>query len=84
MVPPHILTILMLSLVWALFELRLTIIFSILLAVKLVVRNLLSVEYLRFVESLQQLFSKIHWLEKKGLKSSVVFLEICYKTIFTK
>ena len=60
MVPPHILTILMLSLVWALFELRLTIIFSILLAVKLVVRNLLSVEYLRFVESLQQLFSKIH------------------------
>ena len=84
MVPPHILTILMLSLVWALFELRLTIIFSILLAVKLVVRNLLSVEYLRFVESLQQLFSKVHWLEKKGLKSSVVFLEICYKTIFTK
>ena len=73
MVPPHILTILMLSLVWALFELRLTIIFSILLAVKLVVRNLLSVEYLRFVESLQQLFSKVHWLEKKGLKSSVVF-----------
>ena len=60
MVPPHILTILMLSLVWALFELRLTIIFSILLAVKLVVRNLLSVEYLRFVESLQQLFSKVH------------------------
>ena len=60
MVPPHILTILMLSLVWALFELRLTIICSILLAVKLVVRNLLSVEYLRFVESLQQLFSKIH------------------------
>ena len=84
MVPPHILTILMLPLVWALFELRLTIIFSILLAVKLVVRNLLSVEYLRFVESLQQLFSKVHWLEKKGLKSSVVFLEICYKTIFTK
>ena len=84
MVPPHILTILMLSLVWALFELRLTIIFSILLAVKLVVRNLLSVEYLRFVESLQQLFSKVHWLEKKGLKSSVVFLEICYKTIFMK
>ena len=77
MVPPHILTILMLSLVWALFELRLTIIFSILLAVKLVVSNLLSVEYLRFVESLQQLFSKVHWLEKKGLKSSVVFLEIC-------
>ena len=60
MVPPYILTILMLSLVWALFELRLTIIFSILLAVKLVVRNLLSVEYLRFVESLQQLFSKVH------------------------
>ena len=60
MVPPHILTILMLSLVWALFELRLTIIFSILLAVKLVVRNLLSVAYLRFVESLQQLFSKVH------------------------
>ena len=60
MVPPHILTILMLSLVWALFELRLTIIFSILLAVKLVVRNLLSIEYLRFVESLQQLFSKVH------------------------
>ena len=60
MVPPHILTILMLSLVWALFELRLTIIFSILLAVKLVVRNLLSVEYLRFVESLQQFFSKVH------------------------
>ena len=60
MVPPHILTILMLPLVWALFELRLTIIFSILLAVKLVVRNLLSVEYLRFVESLQQLFSKVH------------------------
>ena len=60
MVPPHILTILMLSLVWALFELRLTIIFSILLAVKLVVRNLLSVEYLRFVESLQHLFSKVH------------------------
>ena len=84
MVPPHILTILMLPLVWALFELRLTIIFSILLAVKLVVRNLLSVEYLRFVESLQQLFSKVHWLEKKGLKSSVVFLEICYKTIFMK
>ena len=45
---------------WALFGLRLTIIFSILSVVKLIVRNLSSVTYLRFVGSLLQFFNKDH------------------------
>ena len=62
MVSAHILSIrtLMLSRPWALFELRFTIIFPILSAVKLIVRNLLSVIYLRFVGSLLQFFNKEH------------------------
>ena len=51
----------MLSWPWALFGLRLTIIFSILLVVKLIVRNLLSVTYLIFVGSLLQFFNKEHF-----------------------
>ena len=54
---------------WALFELRLTIIFSILSVVKLILRHLLSITYLGFVGRLLQLFNKVHWLEKKELKS---------------
>ena len=65
----------MLSWPWALFGLRLTIIFSILLVVKLIVRNLLSVTYLRFVGSLLQFFNKEHWLENKELKSSAFSLK---------
>ena len=81
MVLPHILSIriLMLSWPWALFGLRLTIIFSILLVVKLIVRNLLSVTYLRFVGSLLQFFNKEHWLEKKELKSSAFSLKSVIK-----
>ena len=52
--------------------------FSILSAVKLIVRNFLSVTYLEFVERLLQLFNKKNWLEKKE------FFENCYKTIFLK
>ena len=54
----------MLSWQWALFELRLTIIFSILSAVKLIVSNFLSVTYLEFIGTLLQLFNKEHWSEK--------------------
>ena len=60
---------------WALFELRLTISFSILSAVKLIVCNLLSVTYLGFVGSLLQFFIKEHWLDKKELKSSAFSLK---------
>ena len=62
MVSPHNLRIriLMLPWPWALFRLRLAIIFSILSSVKLIVRNLLSVTYLRFVGSLLQFFNKEH------------------------
>ena len=72
MVLAHILSvrILMLSWPWALFGLRLPIIFSLLSVVKLIVRNLLSVTYLRLLGSLLQVFNKEHWLEKKELKSS--------------
>ena len=75
MVSPHILSIriMMLSWPWALFGLRLTIIFFLLSAVKWIVRNLLSVTYLRFVGSLH-FFNKEHWLEKKELKSSAFYL----------
>ena len=62
----------MLSWAWALFELRLTIIFSILSAVKLIVRKLLSVTYLGFMVNL---FNKEHWLEKKELKISAFTLK---------
>ena len=58
-----------------LFGLRLTIIFSILSVVKLIVRNLLSVTYLRFVGSLLQFFNKEHSLEKKEMKSSAFSLK---------
>ena len=64
---------------WALFGLRLTIIFSILSVVKLIVRNLSSVTYLRFVGSLLQFFNKDHRLEKKELKSSVFSLKSVIK-----
>ena len=79
MVSPHILRtcILILSWPWALFQLRLTKIFSILSAVKLVVRNLLSPRNLGFVEGLLQFFSKEHWLEKKELKKFRLFFEKC-------
>ena len=62
MVSPHILSTLILILFspWALFELRLTKIFSILSAVKLIVRNLLSPTNLGLVEGLLQFFSKEH------------------------
>ena len=60
----------MLSWQWALFELRLTIIFSILSAVKLNVCNFFSVTYLGFMGTLLQLLNKEHWSEKKELKSS--------------
>ena len=66
----------MLSWAWVLFELRLTIIFSILSAVKLIVRNILSVTYLGFMGSL---FNKEHWLEKKELKISALSLEPAIK-----
>ena len=69
----------MLSRPWALFELRLTMIFSMLSAVKLIVRNLLSLTYLGFVGSLLQLFNKEHWLEKKELKSSAFSLKSVIK-----
>ena len=51
----------MLSWPWVLFQLRLTIIFSILSVVKLIARNLLSVIYLGFEGSAPQLFNKEHW-----------------------
>ena len=81
MVWPHILSIriLMLSWPWALFRLRLTINISVLLVVKLVVRNLSSVKYQRFVGSLLQFFNKEYWLEKKELKSSVFSLKSVIK-----
>ena len=60
----------MLSRPWALFELIITILCSILSAVKLIVRNFLSVTYLVFVGSLLQLLNKERRLEKKELKSS--------------
>ena len=44
-------------------------------ALKLILRNLLSVTYLRFEGSLLQLFNKEHWLEKNELKSSAFFLK---------
>ena len=72
MVSLHIwsIRILMFSWPWTLFGLILTIIFSILPAVMLIVRNHLTVTYLRFVGSLLQCFNKEHWWEKKELKSS--------------
>ena len=62
MVSPQILSIriLMLSRPLALFGLRLTIIFSILSIVKLIVPNLVSVTYLSFVGSLLRFFNKEH------------------------
>ena len=48
----------MLSRPWALFGLKLAIILSILSVVKLIVRNLLSVTYLRYMESLLEFFNK--------------------------
>ena len=77
MVSPHILRIhRLLSWPLALLGLRLRIIFYILLAVKLIVCNFLSVTYLRFVESLHSFFNKEHWLEKKKeFKSSAFSLK---------
>ena len=61
MVSLHILSIsILMSLPRTLFELRLTIIFSTLSALMLIVRYLLSVTYLRFVGSLLQFFNKEH------------------------
>ena len=78
---PHILSIriLTLSWPWALFGLRLRIIFSILSVMKLIVRNLLTVTYLRFVGSLLQSFNKEHSLEKKELKSYAFSLKSVIK-----
>ena len=81
MVSPHIVSMrmLMLSWSWALFGLKLTIIFSIWPTVKLIVHNLLSVKYLRFVRSLLQFVNKEHWLKRKELKSSVFSLKSVIK-----
>ena len=65
--------------IMGLLGLRLKIIFSILSAVKLIVHNLLSVTYLRFVGSLLQFFNEEHWLEKKELKSSAFSLKSVIK-----
>ena len=46
---------------------------------KLIVRNLLSVTYQIFVESLLQFFNKEHWLEKKELKSLAFSLKSVIK-----
>ena len=64
---------------WALFWLRLTLFFSILSAVKLIVSKLLSVTYLSFVGSLLKFFNKEHWLEKKKLRSSAFSLKSVIK-----
>ena len=81
MVSSHILSIciLILSWPWALFELGLKLIFSILSALKLIVRNLSSVTYLEFVGRLLQFFNKEHWLQKKELKSSAFSLKSVIK-----
>ena len=77
MLSSHILSIRILTLPWPwfLFGLTLAIIFSKLSAMKLIVRNILSVTYLRLEGSLLQFFNKERWLEKKELKSSAFSLK---------
>ena len=48
-------------------------------AVKLNVRNILSVTYLRFLGSLLQFVKKEHWLKKKELKSSAFYSKTVVK-----
>ena len=60
----------MLSSQWALFEIKLTIFFSISSVVKLVARNMLSVTFMGLLRSLLQLYHKERCFEKQELKKS--------------
>ena len=82
MVSPHIFSIriLMSSWPWALFELKLTMIFSILSPVKLIVRNLLSVH----ICDLREVYyiSLLHFRtlpRKERIEKFSFFFKICYK-----
>ena len=60
----------MLSSQWALFEIKLTIFFSISSVVKLVTRNMLSDTFMGLWRSLLQLYHKERCFEEKELKKS--------------